>query len=105
MGPQEGLGFYVSTADGSIFFFFAVLIIFLSYSTLTPFFVFEGKVHSVDEHCKTSTLLTVEGAVKKLIFLERREALAVITENLMLSQYTLGPEGGAQEFMKVLLNH
>lgn len=82
--------------------FFAILIVFLSYLTLTPFFVFEGKVHSVDEHCKMSTLLTVEGAIKKLIFLEKREALAVITENLMLSQYTLGPEGGAQEFMKVL---
>ncbi len=60
-----------------------------------------GKVHSVDEYCKTSTLLSVEGAIKKLFFLERREALVVITEALMLSQYTLGPEGGAQEFMKV----
>ncbi|KAG8009125.1 hypothetical protein GBF38_011739 [Nibea albiflora] len=75
MGPQEGLAFYVSTAD--------------------------GKVHYVDEHCKTSLLLSVEGAIKKLLYLEKREALAVITETLMLSQYTLGPEGGAQEFMKV----
>lgn len=55
----------------------------------------------MDEHCKTSTLLSVEGAIKKLFYLEKREALAVITETLMLSQYTLGPEGGAQEFMKV----
>uniref|UniRef100_A0A4W6G1I9 Intraflagellar transport 140 n=1 Tax=Lates calcarifer TaxID=8187 RepID=A0A4W6G1I9_LATCA len=78
MGPQEGLAFYVSTAD--------------------------GKVHSVDEHCKTSTLLSVEGAIKKLFYLEKREALAVITETLMLSQFTLGPEGGAQEFMKVKLS-
>ncbi|KAM6898009.1 intraflagellar transport protein 140 homolog [Lycodopsis pacificus] len=78
MGPQEGLAFYVSTAD--------------------------GKVHSVDELCKTSTLLSVEGAVKKLLYLEKREVLAVITETLMLSQYTLGPEGGAQEFMKVKLS-
>lgn len=62
-----------------------------------------GKVHCVDEHCKTNLLFTVEGAVKKLIFLEKREALAVITDNLMLSQYSLGPEGGAQEFMKVAL--
>ena len=60
-----------------------------------------GKVHSVDEHCQTSTLLSVEGAIKKLLYLEKREALAVITETMMLSQYTLGPEGGAQEFMKV----
>lgn len=64
-----------------------------------------GKVHSVDEHCKTSTLLSVEGAIKKLFYLEKKGALAVITENLMLSQYTLGPEGGAQEFLKVYYNH
>ncbi|XP_028263814.1 intraflagellar transport protein 140 homolog [Parambassis ranga] len=78
MGPQEGLAFYVSTAD--------------------------GKVHSVDEHCKTTPLLSVEGSIKKLIYIEMRETLAVITENLMLSQYTFGPEGGAQEFMKVKLS-
>ncbi|KAF3704522.1 Intraflagellar transport protein 140 -like protein WD and tetratricopeptide repeats protein 2 [Channa argus] len=78
MGPQEGLAFYVSTAD--------------------------GKVHSVDEHCKTSTLLSVEGSIKKLFYLEKRVALAVITETLMLSQYSLGHEGEAQEFMKVKLS-
>uniref|UniRef100_A0A3Q3ICS2 Uncharacterized protein n=1 Tax=Monopterus albus TaxID=43700 RepID=A0A3Q3ICS2_MONAL len=78
MGPQERLAFYISTGD--------------------------GKVHSVDEHCKTSTLLSVEGAIKKLFYLEKREALIVITETLMLSQYSLGPEGGAQEFMKVKLS-
>lgn len=43
----------------------------------------------------------MEGAVKKLFFFERREVLAVITETMMLSQYTLGSEGGAQEYMKV----
>ncbi|XP_023147519.2 intraflagellar transport protein 140 homolog isoform X1 [Amphiprion ocellaris] len=78
MGPQEGLAFYVSTAD--------------------------GKVHCVGEHCKTSTLLSVEGSIKKLFYIEKREALAVITETLMLSQYTLGPDGGATEFMKVKLS-
>uniref|UniRef100_A0A669DHS2 Intraflagellar transport 140 n=1 Tax=Oreochromis niloticus TaxID=8128 RepID=A0A669DHS2_ORENI len=74
MGPQEGLGFFICTAD--------------------------GKVHSVDEYCKTSVLLSVEGSIKKLLYLEKTEALAVITENLMLSQYALGPEGGAQEIMR-----
>lgn len=43
----------------------------------------------------------MEGAIKKLFFFERREVLAVITETMMLSQYTLGSEGGAQEYMKV----
>ncbi|XP_035468905.1 intraflagellar transport protein 140 homolog [Scophthalmus maximus] len=79
MGPQEGLAFYVSTAD--------------------------GKVHSVDEHCKTSTLLSVEGAIKKLFYLDKREVLAVITDTLTLSQYTLGPGGGAQELTKVKLSN
>ncbi|KAG7507575.1 intraflagellar transport protein 140-like [Solea senegalensis] len=78
IGPQEGLGFYVSTIDGT--------------------------VHSVDEHCKTSTLLSVEGAIKKLFYLHKKEALAVITDTLTLSQYTLRPEGGAQELMKVKLS-
>lgn len=65
------------------------------------FFPYIGKVHCIDEHCKTSTLVSVEGAVKKLFFFEKREVLAVITETMMLSQYTLGSEGGAQEYMKV----
>lgn len=70
----------------------------LSYPELYPCI---GKVHCIDEHCKTSTLVSVEGAVKKLFFFEKREVLAVITETMMLSQYTLGSEGGAQEYMKV----
>lgn len=61
-----------------------------------------GKVHSVDENGKTSTLLSVEGPVKKLFYVQRRDTLAVITETLTLSQYTLGPEGEAQELQKVL---
>ncbi|KAK5601789.1 hypothetical protein CRENBAI_020358 [Crenichthys baileyi] len=78
MGPQEGLGFYVGTSDGT--------------------------VHAVDEQCKTSPLFSVESSIKKLFYLEKRGALAVVTETLMLSQYTLGPEGGAHEFMKVKLS-
>ncbi|KAG7227762.1 hypothetical protein INR49_013556 [Caranx melampygus] len=63
-----------------------------------------GQVHIMDERCKTSTLLSVEGSIKKMFYLEKREALVVITEAMMLSQYTLGSEGGAQEFMKVKLS-
>lgn len=73
----------------------------LLFFTLTLFPLFIGKVHSVDEHCKTSTLLSVEGAIKKLFYLDKREVLAVITDTLTLSQYTLGPGGGAQELTKV----
>ncbi|KAM9426484.1 intraflagellar transport protein 140 homolog [Pholidichthys leucotaenia] len=80
MGPREGLEFFVSTTG--------------------------GKVYGVDERCNTTTvpLIIVEGSIKKLVYLHKREALAVITDTLMLSQYSLGPEGGAQEFMKVKLS-
>uniref|UniRef100_A0A3B5KY38 Intraflagellar transport 140 homolog (Chlamydomonas) n=1 Tax=Xiphophorus couchianus TaxID=32473 RepID=A0A3B5KY38_9TELE len=78
MGPQEGLGFYVSTSD--------------------------GKVHAVDEQGKTSPLLSEDGSIRKLFYLEKRGVLVVVTDTLMLSQYTLRPEGGAHEFMKVKLS-
>ncbi|KAL0984320.1 hypothetical protein UPYG_G00139910 [Umbra pygmaea] len=78
MGPQEGLVVYVSTAD--------------------------GKVHCVDERGVSSLLLSVDGSIQKLFYLKRRDVLAVITETLLLSQYTLGPEGEAQELMKVKLS-
>ena len=63
-----------------------------------------GNVHCVDERGQSSSLLSVEGSIQKLFYLERRDVLGVVTETLMLSQYTLGPEGGAQELMKVLLH-
>lgn len=69
-----------------------------------PVCVRAGKVHSVDERGRTAVLLTVDSPVQKLFYLEKREALAVVTESLTLSQYTLGPEGGAQEIMKVKLS-
>ncbi|PWA21906.1 hypothetical protein CCH79_00015610 [Gambusia affinis] len=78
IGPQEGLGFYVSTSD--------------------------GKVHAVDEQGKTSPLLSEDGSIRKLFYLEKRGVLVVVTDTLMLSQYTLRPEGGAHEFMKVKLS-
>ena len=60
-----------------------------------------GKVHCVDEHGRSSPVLSVDGSIQKLFYLKRREVLAVVTETLLLSQYTLGPEGGPQELMKV----
>ena len=55
----------------------------------------------MDERGRTAGLLALDSPVQKLFYLEKREALAVVTESLTLSQYTLGPEGGAQELMKV----
>uniref|UniRef100_A0A8C9SZL0 Intraflagellar transport 140 n=1 Tax=Scleropages formosus TaxID=113540 RepID=A0A8C9SZL0_SCLFO len=75
---QEGTVFFVSTDDGC--------------------------VHCGDDKGRSSPVLTVDGHVQRLLYLERRGVLAVITENLLLSQYRLGPEGGAQEIMKVKLS-
>ncbi|KAG7492049.1 hypothetical protein MATL_G00010380 [Megalops atlanticus] len=78
LGSLEGLTFFVSTADGF--------------------------VHCVNEKGKSSPILSVDSPVQKLLYLERRDVLAVITETLHLSQYSLGPEGGAQELLKVKLS-
>ncbi|KAI1896231.1 hypothetical protein AGOR_G00092680 [Albula goreensis] len=78
IGSLEGLTFFVSTAD--------------------------GYVHCVDEKGRTSPILSVDSPVQRLLYLEKRDVLAVITETLMLSQYSLGPEGGAQELIKVKLS-
>uniref|UniRef100_A0AAV2LFL9 Telomere length regulation protein TEL2 homolog n=1 Tax=Knipowitschia caucasica TaxID=637954 RepID=A0AAV2LFL9_KNICA len=78
IGPQEELTFYISTTYGT--------------------------VYVVDENGKSSELLSVEGAIKHLYYFDKRDVLAVITETMVLSQYSLGPPGQAQEFMQVKLS-
>ncbi|XP_034049465.1 intraflagellar transport protein 140 homolog [Thalassophryne amazonica] len=78
IGPQEGLVFYVSASD--------------------------GKVYSVDEQGKSSVLLSVDASIQKLMYLEKRDVLAVVTDTMTLRQYTVRPEEGAQEFMNVKLS-
>ncbi|RXN07484.1 intraflagellar transport protein 140-like [Labeo rohita] len=75
LGSQEGLAFFISTADGSVF--------------------------SVDEQARSVPLLSVESAVQKMWYSKRRAVLAVVTDSLLLSQFSLGPEGIAHE-IKVL---
>ncbi|XP_030068388.1 intraflagellar transport protein 140 homolog [Microcaecilia unicolor] len=77
-GAQEGLSFFLGAADGS--------------------------VHCVTEKGKTTQTLCTESPLKMLLFLERREVLVVVTENFLLSQYTINPEGAAEEIMKVKLS-
>ncbi|XP_019363179.1 PREDICTED: intraflagellar transport protein 140 homolog [Gavialis gangeticus] len=78
VGPQEGLSFFISVTDGS--------------------------VHYVNEKGKTSRALTTDSPVQKLLFMEKRDILAVITENLLLSLYTIKQDGEAEEVMKVKLS-
>ncbi|MGH0115387.1 UNVERIFIED_CONTAM: hypothetical protein FKN15_000022 [Acipenser sinensis] len=78
LGHQEGMTFFISTADGS--------------------------VHYVDEKGKSSQVLLTDSPVQKLLYLQGREVLVVITETLLLSQYSVGPGGATQELVKVKLS-
>uniref|UniRef100_A0A8C6GVE3 Intraflagellar transport protein 140 homolog n=1 Tax=Mus spicilegus TaxID=10103 RepID=A0A8C6GVE3_MUSSI len=77
-GSQEGLSFFVSLMDGT--------------------------VHYVDEKGKTAQVASTDSSIQTLFYIERREALVVVTENLLLSLYVVTPEGEAEEVMKVKLS-
>ncbi|XP_054445339.1 intraflagellar transport protein 140 homolog [Pteronotus mesoamericanus] len=78
MGSQEGLSFFVSLMDGT--------------------------VHYVDEKGKTTQAASTNSSIQMLFYIEKREALVVVTENLLLSLYLVTPEGKAEEMMKVKLS-
>jgi hypothetical protein len=60
-----------------------------------------GTVHYVDEKGKTAQVASTDSSIQTLFYIERREALVVVTENLLLSLYVVTPEGEAEEVMKV----
>ncbi|XP_045317998.1 intraflagellar transport protein 140 homolog [Leopardus geoffroyi] len=78
MGSQEGLSFFVSLMDGTL--------------------------HYVDEKGKTTEAASTDSSVQALFYLERREALVVVTRSLLLSLFVVRPEGEAEEVMKVKLS-
>ncbi|KAM4819952.1 intraflagellar transport protein 140 homolog [Thomomys bottae] len=78
MGSQDGLSFFVSLMDGT--------------------------VHYVDEKGKTTQVASTDSAIQTLFYIEKREALVVVTEKLLLSLYVVTPEGEAEEVMKVKLS-
>ncbi|TRY92904.1 hypothetical protein DNTS_005716, partial [Danionella cerebrum] len=78
LGSQEALAFYISTSDGT--------------------------VYGVDEQAKIVALLTVESTVQKMWYSKKRSVLAVVTDSLLLSQFSLGTEGFTQELSKVKLS-
>ncbi|XP_068886209.1 intraflagellar transport protein 140 homolog isoform X2 [Aphelocoma coerulescens] len=75
---QEGLSFFITMTDGS--------------------------VHYVNEKGKTRHVLSTDSLVRKLLLLEERDVLLVITENLQLSLHAVSPNGEAEELMKVKLS-
>lgn len=58
-------------------------------------------MHCVNEKGKTRQVLSTDSLVRKLLLLEERGVLLVITENLQLSLHAVSPEGEAEELMKV----
>lgn len=60
-----------------------------------------GTVHYVDEKGKTSMAASTDSSIQMLFYIEKREALVVVTENLLLSLYLVTPEGEVEEMMKV----
>uniref|UniRef100_A0A8C5KRC3 Intraflagellar transport 140 n=1 Tax=Jaculus jaculus TaxID=51337 RepID=A0A8C5KRC3_JACJA len=77
-GSQEGLSFFVSLVDGT--------------------------VHYVNEKGKTAQVASADSSIQTLFYIEKREALVVVTENLLLSLHLVAPGGGAEEVMKVKLS-
>ncbi|NWI67961.1 IF140 protein, partial [Todus mexicanus] len=63
-----------------------------------------GSVHYVNEKGKTRHVLSTDSLVQKLLFMEKRDVLVVITENLQLALHAVTPEGEVEELMKVKLS-
>lgn len=55
----------------------------------------------MDEKGKTTQVASTNSSIQMLFYIEKREALVVVTENLLLSLYLVTPEGEAEEVMKV----
>ncbi|XP_077009500.1 intraflagellar transport protein 140 homolog [Tamandua tetradactyla] len=64
----------------------------------------DGTVHHVDEKGHSAQVAAADSPIHTLLYVEKQEALVVVTEGLLLALYTLMPYGGAQEVMKVKLS-
>lgn len=60
-----------------------------------------GTVLYVDEKGKSTQVASTDSSIQTLFYIEKREALVVVTQNLLLSLYAVRPEGKAEEVMKV----
>ncbi|KAM8960405.1 intraflagellar transport protein 140 homolog [Pelodytes ibericus] len=63
----------------------------------------DGSVYWVDEQGKSSQVVSMNSPIRRLIFIEKKSILVVITENLLLCQYFINPEAEAEELSKVKL--
>uniref|UniRef100_A0A8C5R4T8 Intraflagellar transport 140 n=1 Tax=Leptobrachium leishanense TaxID=445787 RepID=A0A8C5R4T8_9ANUR len=63
----------------------------------------DGSVHWVNEQGKSCQVAGMDSPVQKLIFMDRKSVLVVITESLLLSQFLISPDAKAEEVSKVKL--
>uniref|UniRef100_UPI00398F7C73 intraflagellar transport protein 140 homolog n=1 Tax=Pristiophorus japonicus TaxID=55135 RepID=UPI00398F7C73 len=78
VGLQEGIACFVSATDGIVYY--------------------------VGEKGKSLQVLHTDGPIRKLMYIEGKEILVVVTEELFLSQHSIGLDGTSQELMKVKLS-
>jgi intraflagellar transport protein 140 len=55
----------------------------------------------VNENSQCSQCFSLDHAIIKLLFYEEKNVVVTLTENLMLAQHAVMPEGDTKELMKV----
>ena len=60
-----------------------------------------GVVYLIDESGSCSQVIQADGPIKKILYNEQRNILVVITQFLMLGQYSVGSDGKTTEITKV----
>ncbi|XP_073409706.1 intraflagellar transport protein 140 homolog [Dendrobates tinctorius] len=63
----------------------------------------DGSIHWINEQAKSTQIIALDSPARRLLFLEKKSVLVVVTENLLLSQFFVSPEGEAEEISKVKL--
>ncbi|XP_072916135.1 intraflagellar transport protein 140 homolog [Hemitrygon akajei] len=64
----------------------------------------DGIVYYVGEKGKSLQVLHTDGPIRKLMYVEEKEILMIVTEALFLSQHHIGLDGASQELLKVKLS-
>ncbi|XP_076446737.1 intraflagellar transport protein 140 homolog [Babylonia areolata] len=77
-GPQESLCFFVGGATGGVYY--------------------------VNENAQCTQCFSLDHTVIKLLFYEEKNVLVTMTDNLLLTQHAVMPEGETKELLKVKLS-
>lgn len=64
-----------------------------------------GGVYYVNESAQLFQRFSLGNSIIKLLYFEEKNVLVTLTENLLLTQHTVMPEGETKELLKVLFSH